>query len=112
MEKKIFAQTEMLIKVQPGTKVTIEYDNPSDVSIVSKIQLTDNYEEREVNLLQFIHHNNRLKYLDKVVDMYNSLSLESKTKVIDAMEWTKYKRDYFIRDFIDAVNHEYSRVKK
>jgi hypothetical protein len=43
--------------------------------------------------------------------MYNSLTPVGKKHVMDALEWTKYKREFFVRDFISAVNKEYSDKK-
>lgn len=108
MTKTIDIVTETVLIVKPGVQLTIDCEKPSDIIFAHKPPVTDDYGEREITMMEFIHDTTRLKYLDKVVDMYNSLSAASKKRVMDNLEWTKYKREYFVRDFISAVNKEYS----
>jgi hypothetical protein len=103
--------TEAVLVIQPGVKITVECDNPADVTFTYRPPKTDDYSERETTMMEFLHDATRLKYLDKVVDMYNSLSAAGRKHVMDSLEWTKYKREYFVRDFISAVNKEYSNSK-
>ena len=111
MTKTIDIVTETVLVVKPGVQLTIDCEKPSDVTFAHKPPVTDDYGEREITMLEFIHDTSRLAYLDKVVEMYNSLTPVGKKHVMDALEWTKYKREFFVRDFISAVNKEYSDKK-
>jgi hypothetical protein len=99
---------ETVIVLQPGAKVTVECDKPDDVKIAHRPPKSNDYDEREYNMIEFIHAISKLNYLDKVIDMYNNLNASARVRVMDALEWTKYKKDFFIRDFIAAVNKEHS----
>jgi hypothetical protein len=113
MIKTIDTMSETVLVLQPGVKITIETDDNSKVKFLKKpIEAVDNFAEQELNMLKFLHTIPRLQYLDKVVNMYIELDKEHRIKVVNQLEWTKYKTDFFIRDFIRAVNTVCEGYKK
>jgi hypothetical protein len=112
MNKTIKANTEMVVILRPGVKLTLDYESSADVHIIRQFPQSDNYDECEQNMLDFIKNMSGLQYIDNVIDMYTKLDKESRVRVIDELEWTKYKRDFFVREFIDAVTTEFSNMMK
>lgn len=97
--------------LKPGTRITIEYEHPDDVKLIKDVLPSDSYEEREVNMLRILHNDKRMSYLDRVVNMYMTMGPVHRMEVMDQLEWTKYSNDFFIRDFIAAVNGVWSSNK-
>ena len=103
MKRTINLSKDSCIFVPKGSTVEIHYEREQGLPKVYRFDEMDNYASRELNLFDVLKCN-KIPYLDAVIKLYTNKPLSEKVEILNKLPWTIMGSNFFIQEFINAVN--------
>ena len=94
--------------VPPESTIEVTCEDTKKVKVV-RFDEIDNYAIRELNLFDILR-TIPIEYLDTAIKMYLNHPLLERAKILDKLPWTGFGSDFFVREFISAVNPDDDNV--